>query len=364
MRPMQIQADHWGLEHAGYGDFLQMALQQTFAPEFLRDRTRLRRVYDALHGNGRGLTFFAAAIKGMNLIQEEAFLEKLALAEAEIQTDMALDSIIDNLEPHEKELLQRLPAFYTPVPIEGIIKLALDLPHSPETALNRLLAVSLVEKQYSHTWKTHQYQCSPLVTEWLQKQGAPAPGDRLLQEAARYQQYLFRNERRTMPQAMIVHQALRAAGEKEEADRFALDFIIGRLSLQGFYRTLLNDWLPDICRSENKKIQSEAFGQTGKQLLHLGDYDTALEYLKKSLAFQQEIGDPAGICATLFNIGHIHYTNDEIPQALQAWGTVYRLAKSINLAQVLDALEGLASQLKLPGGLDGWEKLAKKMPTG
>ncbi len=46
---------------------------------------------------------------------------------------------------------------------------------------------------------------------------------------------------------------------------------------------------------------------------------------------------------------------------MHAWVSVYRLAKPMNLAQVLDALENLAEQLELPGGIDGWERLAKQM---
>ncbi|MCP4288484.1 MAG: hypothetical protein GY792_29345, partial [Gammaproteobacteria bacterium] len=79
------------------------------------------------------------------------------------------------------------------------------------------------------------------------------------------------------------------------------------------------------------------------------------------LAIQQEIGDIAGLCATLFNMGHIHHQNEETPQALQAWVTVYRLAQPMQLAQALDALENLAGQLGLPGGLEGWERLAQQM---
>jgi tetratricopeptide (TPR) repeat protein len=399
--PIWPDTDHWPLEHAGYGDFLQMAQQHSLPPEFFRDRSRLRRVYNTLHGNGRGLAFFAGAIQGMNLAEENAFLEKLAQAEVEIQTDMALEQIINHLSPDERELLQRLPAYDTPVPIEGITKLAMDMPQVPETILNRLLAVSLVEQQYAHTWQTCQYQCSTLVMEWLQKQGIPSPNRELLFSAAKYQHYLFRRERRTLSQAIIVHQALKAAEEKDKADRFALDTIINQLSLHGFYQTLLNKWLPTICESGNRQIQAEALGQTGKQCIHLGDYDTALQYLKQSLAIQQEIGDKsgegttlnnisqiydsrgdydtalqylkqslaiqqeigdiAGLCATLFNIGHIHYQNEEIPQSLQAWVSVYRLAKPMNLAQALDALENLAEQLGLAGGLNSWEMLGKQM---
>ena len=92
-----------------------------------------------------------------------------------------------------------------------------------------------------------------------------------------------------------------------------------------------------------------------------GDYEKALNYLKQSLAIWNELGNPAGFCTTLFNIGHIHFQKKELPQALQAWGQVYLTAKKINLAQTLEALKKLAEDLKLPGGPDAWEELAKKM---
>ena len=92
-----------------------------------------------------------------------------------------------------------------------------------------------------------------------------------------------------------------------------------------------------------------------------GDYETALSYLERSLQIRQEIGDAAGLCATLFNIGHIHWQNQEKTKAFELWVTVYRLASQINLAQVLDALQNLAGQVGLEGGLEGWEKLAQQM---
>ena len=63
----------------------------------------------------------------------------------------------------------------------------------------------------------------------------------------------------------------------------------------------------------------------------------------------------AGLCATSFNIGHIHWQNDQKKDAYASWVSVYTIAKKIGNAQVLEALEGLAEQLELPGGLEGWE---------
>ncbi|MCI5133421.1 MAG: tetratricopeptide repeat protein, partial [Candidatus Electrothrix sp. EH2] len=95
-----------------------------------------------------------------------------------------------------------------------------------------------------------------------------------------------------------------------------------------------------------------------------GDYETALNYLKQSLEIQREIGDVAGLCATLFNIGHIHWQNEEQQEAVACWVQVYQLATKINLAQVLEALENLAGQLGLEGGLQGWAKLAEQVNNG
>ena len=118
--------------------------------------------------------------------------------------------------------------------------------------------------------------------------------------------------------------------------------------------------MPQVCKSSNDKTKAEALGQVGKQYHHIGDYETALEYLKQSLAIQQEIGDKAGLCFTLFNIGHIYHQNEEVNEAMNAWINVYLIAKPMQLAQVLEALNRLADDLGLSGGLQAWEQLAKQ----
>ncbi len=183
----------------------------------------------------------------------------------------------------------------------------------------------------------------------------------------------------------------------------ALDVIVGNLSLAGLYSRVLEDWIPEICKSDNLHIKGEALGLTGKQYYHLGsftialkyleqslaiqqeisdksgegttlnnisqifkargDYETALKYLEQSLAIQQEIGDVAGLCATLFNMGHIHWQNKAKDKAMETWLNVYQLAKPMQLAQALDALSGLAPQLGMPEGLESWEALAKQQES-
>ncbi len=92
-----------------------------------------------------------------------------------------------------------------------------------------------------------------------------------------------------------------------------------------------------------------------------GDYEMAMDYLKRSLAIQREIGDLAGLCTTKFNMGHIYWQYDDQTNALSSWVNVYKMAKKMNLAQALQALESLASDIGLAGGFEGWEQLSLQM---
>ena len=62
---------------------------------------------------------------------------------------------------------------------------------------------------------------------------------------------------------------------------------------------------------------------------------------------------------TLFNIGHIYLENKQSETAIQIWVKVYQLAKPMQLAQALDALENAAKDLGSEEGLALWERLAQ-----
>ena len=302
------------LRHATYGDFLQMA-QPTLPQTLLQRRDWLRQVYDVLHGNGRGLHFFAKAVQNLTGEEEADFLARLAAAEAELQTDMAIAHIVAHLPPAAQALLPRLPAYQTPVPEEGVFCLGLDLA-APELGLTQLLAVSLVEQTAAPAWQTVAYQLSPLVAAWLaSKQVAVEVA--WLQAAATYQDYLFRSERRTLPQAIVLHQAWQRAGETARAHRLALDVIVGRLNRQGLYQTLLERWLPPICQAQDLATRAEALGQTGKQHLHLGNFQQALPYFEQSLHIRQEIGDKSGEGTTLNNMATTAHARGDYDTALK-----------------------------------------------
>ena len=346
--------DHWPLTRPSYGDFLQMAQRQPLPASFYRDWGRLRRVYQALNGNGRGLTFFAAAIQDLAAADETSFLARLAQAEAEVQTDMALALIIDHLDEASYGLLQRLPAYQTPVPREGLLRLGLDLAPDPAPLLERLLAVSLVEAQAAPHWQTTDYQISPLVSDWLREQGLPEPGLDLRQSAAAYQRYLYQHERPTLTQAMATHQALRRAEETAEADRLALDVIVTSLNRAGLYRTLLTDWLPPICQSPDPHTRAAALNQTGKQHLHLGDYEEALGYLEQSLVIVQEIGEKAGEGRTLNNMATAAHARGTTRRRWALWSNRWSLCRKSGTKQGKEPPSIISRRYSKRGEITRW----------
>ena len=87
------------------------------------------------------------------------------------------------------------------------------------------------------------------------------------------------------------------------------------------------------------------------------DLIKALEYLEKSLKIEVEIGNKLGECVSRFNLGHIYFANDEVNKALIEWFMVYKIAKKIENIRVLNALDGLAKQLKF----ENFEALREKI---
>jgi tetratricopeptide (TPR) repeat protein len=299
---------------------------------------QLRQLYETLGGNFRGLTFFLQAAEAMSATEEAAFLAQLATAEQELQTNMAIERVVGELSEAARTLLQRLPVYTTPVPVEGIKKIALDLP-APAQLLQRLVEVSLVEVEVAHDLQAYQYACVAPVAAWLRQHGAYRPDSALLGQAADYQRYLFETDRPTVTQALTVHQALQRAERREEANRFALKWIIPDFDRVGLYRTLLETWLPPLRQSADRQMRGDAYNWTGKTYHALGDYDTALDYLKQSLAIQQQIGDQSGEGRILNNISQIFQARGDYDTALDY------LKQSLAIAQQIGDQSGEGTTL-------------------
>jgi len=75
--------------------------------------------------------------------------------------------------------------------------------------------------------------------------------------------------------------------------------------------------LPLFQARKDRKNEGTTLNNISQIYKARGDLTTALTYLEKSLAIRQAIGDKSGMCATLFNIGHIHLANNDHEKAIQ-----------------------------------------------
>ena len=305
-------SEHLMLARANYGDFLQIAAMKNLPIR----REQMRRVYDALGGNIRGLEFFAAAAQNMDDENaEEAFLQTLEQTKSELQANMAIAEIFKRLPADAKKLLARLPAYHEAVPKEGLLKLGQDFPDA-ETLLERLIAVSLLEASYNSHWNVTEYQCAPMVTDWMNENGLVDNSSEWLNVVADYHLLLFEYEYKILSQAVTTHHALSRAGRHTEADNLTLGYIVEPMTRAGFYTTLLNEWLPRICESQDLKTRGGALNQMGKLNLQSGNYKTALPYCEQSLALMEQIGDKQGEGIVLNNIGTIYMAQGSYETAL------------------------------------------------
>ena len=299
--------EHLILARANYGDFLQIAAIKKLPIK----REQMRRVYEVLGGNIRGLEFFDSAVKELSEHEADELLEKLQgieepLAEVKkkLQANMAIAEIFSRLPENAKKLLARLPAYHEPVQMEGLLKLGTDLPGA-EKLLERLLAVSLLEARDNLQWNVAEYQCALMVIDWMNEKGLIDNSLEWLNIVADYQSDLFENERKTLPQAIRAHHALRRAEQHDEADRLVLDYIVNPLETAGFYVILLKDWLPAICMSKKLETRGYAFMKIGNLHCAIGDYGQSLMNLNKAREIFQKLNDKAnegnviGIIATV-----------------------------------------------------------------
>jgi tetratricopeptide (TPR) repeat protein len=312
--PEVPETEHHPLAPSNYGDFLRY-LQQL--PGFPHNRSRWRSLYDALGGNFQGLQFFISARQQMSSVAEEtAFLVQLQQAQQETQNYMAIAKVVSYLAAEERELLQRLPVYTSPIIIDGIKIIASDLTTAPAQLLQRLVDLSLVDVEYALDIKLRQYRCSPLVVDWLQTTGTPPPALAWYQKAAQYQVYFFKNLRYTLDQALTVHQALQAAQWFKRADEFVLDYLLEYFDRVGLYRDMLETWLPPLRESDDLEIKWRALEWSGTACWSIGDYDIALDYLKQALTIRQQLGDKSGEGTTLNNLSQIFKARGDYDTAI------------------------------------------------
>jgi len=315
-----------------YGDFLRYHQQRGGAPWGVE---RLRRLYEALDGNFKGLEFF----HGLSQVagDDEAFLQQLEHSKKKLQLHMMVEKLVGYLQPDERELLNRLRAYLAPTFADGVRIVAQDLAE-PERLLRRLVGLSLVDVEMELELRLPRYRLSAVVADWLQ-QHDPKPASDIRQSAARYQRWVHDNLLHTLEQALIAHEALRQSGLDEDAARFALDTIVPYFDRIGLYHTLLKEWLPALRESQNQKLRADALNRSGKTCVHVGQYDEAKPFLEESLAIRRAIGDRAGEGATLNNLSQIYHARGDYETALRY------LQESLTLYQAIGDWAGEGATL-------------------
>ena len=333
--------EHLMLARANYGDFLQIAAMKNLP--IIREQ--MRRVYDALGGNIRGLEFFAAAAQSMDDENvEEAFLQTLEQTKSDLQANMAIAEIYKRLPDDGKKLLARLPAYHEAVPMEGLLKLGQDFPNV-ESFLERLTAVSLLEASDNLQWNVTEYQCAPMVTDWMNENKLIDNSPEWLNMVADYHLYLHFNERQNLTQAMTVHKALRRAARTAEADRLALEFILRPLTRAGFYVNILTEYMPTICNSEDLHVRSAALGYMGILYKNLSNYEMALSFSKQSLIIDQQTSDKDGQSTALRNISQIFLAQGDYESAFSY------LKQSLTISQQIGDKKGEGTTLNDIGNI-------------
>jgi tetratricopeptide (TPR) repeat protein/CHAT domain-containing protein len=311
--------EHLPLESMNKGDFLSLAQTLTergqMNPLLLAERERLNQAYETLGHNPRGLEWFAPATLTMDPQEEQTFAERLVQTRADLRQNMALEETLNRLSPEAQTLLRRVHVYKAPIPVDGIIKLGLDLP-DPEAAFDILLAFSLLEITESQDYETLEYQTEPTLLSYLHEKNLLDHDPHARNAAADFLLWLMDHERKTYSHLALTIEAVRRAERHPEADKLTLDILVGKYTRDGRYAELLARWLPQVINSRDKKMQAEALGQTGKLHFHLGNFKEAMPYFQQSLAIRQQIGDKAGEGTTLNNISQIFKAQGDYETAL------------------------------------------------
>ncbi len=166
---------------------------------------------------------------------------------------------------------------------------------------------------------------------------------------------------RYLQQSRAIYQAI---GDKE-GEGSSLNNIAAIYHARGDLTTALTYWQQSLAIRQaigDKSGEGSTLNNISQIYDARGDLTTALTYLQQSLAISQAIGDKSGEGRTLNNIGYIHLANDDHDHAIQNWVEAYCIAKKIEYAELLNALEGLAKKLGHEEGLGLWETLSQMRP--
>jgi len=290
-------------------------------------------LHETFGGNYRALEFFdqrfqqdpgtcREAIDSLEAFQAKYKKETDDVRQAMAQ-NLAFDSLLAMVQPQQLALLRSLEGFRIPVMPEAI---RMQLEDAPEgisdtgTQLLRLQELTLAEISLDPEIDCVFYYVTPIVRDLLARAeagGRPVPAAPISHQlAGAYHYHVFHN--RISPTLTELEEAFfhfceaRNEGRVEEVG----DQLSGFYHNVSLYRSALHYAL-EASKVLGEKTSPSLLNRLG-MIYHLhGDYDTALEYLKRSLTILQEIGDRKGEGATLNNISQIYDAKGDYDTALE-----------------------------------------------
>lgn len=381
---------------APYGDVLRRMQRLAWPPTM--SLAQKRQMYHVLGGNHRAIEWAAQVLKQSHQQTTELVTALEALrappaTPAEV-AHVVVDAMRQNLlftrlrsllTPTQDRLLQAASLYRVLVNVDGLLTLTAQ-PEQCDADQQRLVAYALLERGHDPEVDLDYFVVPPVVRELLSDHGfSPAELQVLHRAMGRYHQFQGEHVSRRLSDSVEAIYHFRQAGEHAAADAIAegvcgfyystSNYVAARdLTEEIVQRTspsppwwalnrygmcqrvlgMLESAMAAFQRAHRLAPTRRDEGTTLNNLSGIydarGDYDTALRYLEQSLAIQREIGDKAGLVATLHNMGHIAWQADNAEHAMTLWSEALTIAMETRDAQGLFHTAGTLGQVFASAG--------------
>ncbi len=253
---------------------------------------------------------------------------------------LVLDASFERLEDWQKRWLQNVSVYRGSFDAEAAIAMlpqpdeSYPLPvEEAEVELRKLVKRSLLEEKLNHQ---RQFSFQPVVLEYVRYK-ADDQTEAHLTAIDYYDSKVKEPPWQTkddLNEYLEIFHHLCHLGDYAEADDI-LSYCDEFLDLRGYYSTivelnqqLVQNWQP---RDDEEK---ESFGWTltrlGLAYYSLGQFQKAIQYHKKSLNIDQELGNRSGESASLNNLGLAYYSLGEFHTAIDYHQQDLEIARAID----------------------------------
>jgi tetratricopeptide (TPR) repeat protein len=249
-------------------------------------------------------------------------------------TPLFLDRLFGYLSEPQRQLLDVLSIYRSPVPVETITVHNVSMARQDRRKLGDLSLLECIDVGDKNLYYVHR-----LTALYLLEQMKGAERKRCHKKAAGYFEALRDKEGKIFLDDLIEarwHYIQAGEWNKAAEITFSLE---DYLSLRGYPQwamELLQELEIKKLNDENKYITN---GKLGSLYLHFGEYENALSYYNKSLEISEKKDDSIGIATNLHNIGAIYQDKGDYEAAL----THYQKSKDIK--EKIGDIKGVAYSL-------------------